>query len=280
MEKKRTTTRGLGRGLVYTILILLAVSYLYPLFFMFVNSIKTQTEYMVNPFAIDLAGGHYDNYIKIIYNFNILRYFGNTLLVVAGKMALTFPLAVCASYAFAKLRFKGRNKLYLGIMIVMFIPFQVIMIPVYVLFAKVKLIDTFAGMILLGTAVGLPGTILLLTSNFRGIPGEMIEAGKIDGCGYFKTIWSIIVPMGLPAISICVIMTFIGSWNELLMPMLLLKNISKQLVMPALNNLVQRFNADIPFQLAGMLIATVPAIAVYLLLQKQIIMGVSMGSLK
>ena len=86
--------------------------------------------------------------------------------------------------------------------------------------------------------------------------------------------------MGMPAISICTIMNFIGSWNDLLAPMVVLKGVNKQLIMPALNNLVSQFSKDIPFQLTGMVFASVPAIAIYLLLQKQIIMGISSGSVK
>jgi ABC-type glycerol-3-phosphate transport system permease component len=165
-------------------------------------------------------------------------------------------------------------------MITMFIPFQVIMIPIYVFFAKIKLLDTFTGFILLGVASGLSGTILLLTANFRSIPNELIESGKLDGCGFFRTVWSIIAPLGMPAISISIITGFIGGWNDMLAPMIILKSVDKMLIMPALSMLVSQYVRNVPFQMTGLLLASIPAIAVYLILQRQIIMGISVGALK
>jgi ABC-type glycerol-3-phosphate transport system permease component len=270
----------LGKFFVFCLLFFLSLSYLYPLFFMFINSIKTQTDYMVNPFSVPLQNGQYNNYVVIFTNFNLARYMGNTLLVTVGQILGTLPFAVCAGYAFAKLRFIGRNLLYIGIMVVMFIPFQVIMIPLYVFYSKIGLMNSFFGLILWGIASGLPGTILLLTAGFRGIPNEILDSGKIDGCGYFRILWNLIVPMGIPAIAINVIMGFIGGWNGLLPPMLLIKSLRKQLIIPALSMLVQQHSFNIPFQMTGLLVATLPAIIIYLILQKQIIMGVSVGALK
>ena len=278
MKKDIHESPAVVRFALYILLIALAVSYLYPLFFMAVNSLKSQTEYMVDPFS--LSGSHYENYITIFSRFRIQIYLGNTLYVTVMKLLLGLPLAICASYAFSKLRFSGSKLLYPIVMIAMFIPFQVIMIPVYVMLSRLRLINTFAGLILIGVGSMLPGMILLMTGNFRSIPTEMIEAAKIDGCGYFRLVFSIVAPMGMPAISICTIMNFIGSWNDLLAPMVVLKGVNKQLIMPALNNLVSQFSKDVPFQLTGMVFASVPAILIYLILQKQIIMGISSGSVK
>ena len=267
-------------ALIYIVLIALALTYLYPLFFMFANSLKTQAEYMYSPFTVMIANGHWENYTGIFNNFRIQNYLRNTLFVTVAKLALSLPLAICASYAFAKLRFRGRKVLYPAVMVAMFIPFQVIMIPVYVMLSRMRLINTYTGLILMGTAMGIPGMVLLLTANFRGIPREMLEAASIDGAGYFRTVFQLVVPMGLPAISINIIMSFIGSWNDLLPPMVVIKKIDKQLIMPALNNLVGQFSKDVPYQLTGMVIASVPAILIYLLLSKYIIMGITAGSVK
>ena len=117
--------------LIYLILILLAVSYLYPLYFMGVNSLKSQAEYMKDMFSVDLLKGHFENYLIIFKNFKIGQYLFNTLLVTVLKLVFTMPLAIFASYAFAKLRFRGKNAMYPLIISAMFIPFQVIMIQVY-----------------------------------------------------------------------------------------------------------------------------------------------------
>ena len=253
--------------LIYLILILLAVSYLYPLYFMGVNSLKSQAEYMKDMFSVDLLKGHFENYLIIFKNFKIGQYLFNTLLVTVLKLVFT-------------MRFRGKNAMYPLIISAMFIPFQVIMIPVYTMLTKLHMIDTYRGLILVTGTIGIPSSIMLLSSSFRSIPNELLEAAAIDGCGYFRKIFHIMIPMGKPAIAICTIMGFISSWNDLLPPMVIIKSVNKRLVMPALDGLVSMYNADTPFQLTGILIAAVPAIAIYLILSKQIIMGISAGSTK
>ena len=280
MARRKNIRWLLGRIPIYLVLVLLAVSYLYPLFFMLANSIKTQAEYMTDPFSIRLLGAQYQNYYVMIRNFNILKYFWNTLLVVCFGLGLGLVFAIVASYAFAKVRFRGRNALYLAVMVVMFIPAQVTIIPLYVMFARLGIIDTLWGLTMLKICGGQAGLILLLTANFSGIPSGVLDAAKIDGCGYLKTIWRIAVPMVTPAISVCIIKNFIAGWNDLFTPMVLIKDMEKQLVMPALSHLVGRFSKDVPAQMTGMLMASIPAVAIYLILQKKIIMGVSMGALK
>lgn len=280
MKPKQSIRWILGRVVLYGILILLAASFLYPLFFMFFNSLKTQVEYMIDPFSIRLIGAQYQNYSTMVWNFNILKYFWNTLLVVCLGLGLGLVFAVMASYAFAKVRFRGRNALYLLIMSVMFIPAQVTIIPLYVMFSRIGLIDSLWGLILLKVCGGQAGLILLLTANFSGISNGILDAAKIDGCGYGRTVWLIAVPMVIPALSICVIINFIAGWNDLFTPMVLIKDMNKQLVMPALSHLVGRYSKDVPAQMTGMLMASVPAVLLYLCLQKKIIMGVSMGAIK
>lgn len=262
------------------LLTVLAISFLYPLFFMFINSIKTNSEYMKDKFSVNFAGADWENYSIIFKNFKLGKYFCNTLYVTVLKLAFQLFFTIIASFAFAKLRFRGKNFIYGCVMIVMFIPFQVIMIPLYVMLAKLKLINTYFAYITIGATLGLPGSILLMTTYFRGIPNEIIDAAKIDGAGYFRTVFGVAVPSCIPAVAISTIMSFINGWNDMLLSMLIIKDNNKQLIMPALSLLVGQFEKDIPLQLTGMLLATLPAIVIYIILQKQILMGVSDGAVK
>ncbi len=268
------------RFLIFLVLSILAFSYLYPLFFMFINSLKTNIQYMIDPFGISIKDISFENYKVMITQFKIFQIFKNTLIVTIGSLALLLFFGIFASYAFAKLKFIGKKKIYLGIMATMFIPTHVIMIPIYVMFSKVNLINNCWSVILLNLGRGLPGVILLLTSNFIGIPNEMLEAGKIDGCNYFKTIRNIVIPMGMPSISITVIFNFITFWNDLFTPMILLKGMDVRTIMPALTSLVGRYSTDVPFQFTGLMLSSIPAILLYILLQEKIVMGITMGSIK
>lgn len=280
MGKATTFSQKLVRVLVYAMLICLAVTYLYPLFFMAINSLKTPAEYLQNIFSIKIIGGRFEAYLQLFKDFKIGRYLLNTLYVSVMKLLFVMPLSIFASYAFAKLRFRGKDTVYPAIMIGSFIPFQVIMIPVYVMLARVKLLDTFTGLILFSGSLGIPSCIMMLTGSFRSVPGELLEAATIDGCGYFRKVFNIMVPLGKPAISISIITSFITSWNDLLAPTIVLKSVDKRLIMPALNSLVTQHSMDMPYQLAGLLLASLPAVLIYLILQKQIIMGITAGSTK
>lgn len=188
----------------------LAFSFLYPLYFMFINSFKSKTEYRMNAFSLP-ENWKIDNYIIMMDQFELPRYFLNTIFIAAVSISIMMILAIFASYAFARLPFKGSGVIYLAVIATMFIPPQVTMIPMYKMFSDMHLINTFTGVILCNIAGGLPGAVLLLTSNFKGIPKELIEASQMDGAGYFTVIRNVIIPLGKGTIAINVIFLLLRS---------------------------------------------------------------------
>jgi ABC-type glycerol-3-phosphate transport system permease component len=142
------------------------------------------------------------------------------------------------------------------------------------------LVSTYWSVIFIYTGMFLPEAILLMTSTFRGIPDEMLEAAVLDGAGYFGVLRYIIVPMGMPAIILTVIFYFIVTWNDLFTPMILLQNMDLRTVMVALAALISRYTGDPTLQFAGLVLAAIPAILVYIVFQQFIIKGISAGSTK
>ena len=258
----------------------MTLTFVYPLFYMFANSLKDKAAYAMDKFNLPLSTFTFDNYATMISVFNIFLYFKNSMIVATASVVLILVFAVFASYAFAKLNFTGKKWFYLCIVGTMFIPGQVTMIPMYVLFAKMGLVNNFWSVILSYLAGGLPGAILLMTSNFRGISNEMIEAAKIDGCNYVQMISNIIVPMGMAAIAINIVFNFIGYWNDLFTPMILLQGMEVRTVMAALASVMQRYTGDPPYQLAGLMLSTAPALLIYIVFQKFIVKGLTVGSIK
>jgi raffinose/stachyose/melibiose transport system permease protein len=189
-------------------------------------------------------------------------------------------LGIVASYAFAKLRFRGKNLIYLLIISTMFIPVQATIIPLYVMFSKVRLVNTSWSVIFIYVGIFIPEVILLMTAGFRGIPDELIEAAKLDGAGYFDVIRYIIIPMGRPSIILCVIFYFIVTWNDLFTPLIMLQSMDKRTVMVALASLMSRYSGDPTYQFAGLVLAAIPAILVYALFQRYIVKGISLGATK
>lgn len=265
--------------LIFIALSLLAASNIIPLLFVLVNSLKDRTEYLKNPFSLpDITKLAWGNYATMISQFQIFKLFGNTLIISAVTIILLLTLGITASYAFSKLKFFGREVIYFMIIASMFVPVQVTIIPIYMLFSKMHLVNTYWSVILTYLGMFLSEAILLMTASFRGIPDEMIEAAELDGAGYFSILRHVIIPMGRPAIILCVIYYFIVTWNDLFTPMILLSDMKSRTVMVALASLISRYSGDPTFQFAGLFMAAIPAILVYAIFQKYIIKGIGEGS--
>ncbi len=278
--KKRKFWHVFGRAVIFLVLLVLAISFLYPLYYMLINSLKSLSGYYVNPFGLPNEQLQWQNFATMISQFKILKLFGNSFIVSFFTVLGLVVMGTLASFSFAKVDFKGKDGIYLAILATLFVPAQVTMIPMYISFAKVSLVDNYLGVIIAYWAMFLPETIMLMTANFKSIPNELLEAATIDGCGYFGRIRNVVMPMGWPAISLSIIFFFICSWNDLFTPMVLLKSMDKRTVMVALSSLIGRYTGDPPFQYAGLLMSAIPALAVYAIFQKSIVKGMSMGAIK
>lgn len=272
--------RTLGRVVIFAVLLILAISFLYPLYYMLINSLKSLGEYYVNPFGLPQAKLEWQNFVTMISQFKILKLFGNSFIISFFTVLGLVVFGTLAAYSFAKVDFKGKNGIYMAILATLFVPAQVTMIPMYISFAKIGLVDSYLGVVIAYLAMFLPETIMLMTANFKSIPNELLEAATIDGCDYFGRLRHVVMPMGWPAISLTIIFFFICSWNDLFTPMVLLKSMDKRTVMVALSSLIGRYTGDPPFQYAGLLMSAIPALAVYAIFQKSIVKGMSMGAIK
>jgi ABC-type glycerol-3-phosphate transport system permease component len=269
-----------GKLLIFLVLCVVGLSFLYPIYFMVMNSLKTRPGYYTNPFSLPAQPLQWSNFASMVSQFKILLLFRNTFIICAVSLALLILLGVLASYAFAKLRFRWSQGVYLGIVITLFVPAQVTMIPMYVMFSRAGLNNTYWGVVLAYLAQFIPEVVMLMTANFRAIPNEIIEASEIDGCGYWQTIRHVIVPTGRAAIFLTVIFYFIVMWNDLFIPMILLQKMDMRTVMVALAGLIARYTGDPPYQFAGLLLSAIPALLVYVFFQQYIIKGMTAGAIK
>ncbi len=276
-ERIRATA---GKLVIFVVQCAIGLSFLYPLYFMIINSLKNRPAYYTNPFALPRAPLQLGNFSAMVSQFKILLPFRNTFVICVATLAFLILLGVVASYAFAKLRFRWSQPVYLGIVITLFIPAQVTMIPMYVLFARAGLVDTYWGVVLAYLAQFIPEVVMLMTAYFRSIPNEIIEASEIDGCSYWQVIRHVIVPTGRAAVFLTVIFYFIVMWNDLFIPMVLLRKMDMRTVMVALAGLIARYTGDPPYQFAGLLLSAVPALLVYVIFQQYIIKGLTAGAIK
>ena len=271
------TPRRLG---LTVLLSAMTLTFIYPLFYMVVNSLKSRARYFSDPFGLPDLPLQWENFATMVSQFRIFRLFWNSFVVSAGTVLLVLVVCTFASYIFAKYKFRGRNALYVTVIATMFIPSQVTIIPLYIMFSRLGLVNNYWSVILSYLALFLPEAVLLMTANFRGIIDELLEAAEIDGCGYLQRVWYVVVPMGQAAVFLSIIFYFITAWNDLFTPMIFLQSMDKRTVMVALAALMGRYTGAPTLQFAGLLLSAIPAILVYAVFQRHIIRGLSVGAIK
>ena len=286
MKIKSNSTKKSGKvkkAVAYTFItgfmVILTISFLYPLFYMFINAMKTRADYYKSPFALPETWT-FENFQSIFGNYNIWVNIKNSLFIAVITTILVVVTSIIASYAFAKLRFKGKNLALMIIMVTMFLPAQVTMIPKYIMFTKLGLLDSHWAIILSYWVSGVSGGIMLIRAGFMGISNEMIESAKIDGAGFFTIVFKIMSPIAMPSIAIVIINQVINAWNDYLTPLLYITSREKQTLTVMVSQLVTKYGDFPTIQFAGLFLSVIPTVTVYLVLQKYMIKGMTSGAVK
>ena len=257
----------------------LALATIYPLVFTTNVAMKTRREYVLDRFSL-ADSFSLDNVVKAWTSVGMSRYFLNSVIVVACSVALLLLFGSMAGFALARLRFRGSSALLLGILAALFIPFQVIMVPLARIMADSGLVDTYPGLILAYVAQFLPFTIFLLTSYYSTVPPDIIEAARIDGNSVYGVYWRIMLPIGAPALLSVGVLNALFCWNDVLISLLMMPSAEHRTLMVGVTSLRGQYSDDIPTFASGVLIAAIPVLVVYLFLQRQIADGVTAGSTK
>lgn len=258
---------------------LLALATIYPLLFTTNVAMKTRREYILDRFAL-ADSPRWDNVTTAWTSVGMGRYFVNSVVVVAAAVLLLLLLGSMAGFSLSQLRFRGSSALFLGCLAALFIPFQVIMVPLARVMADTGLIDTYAGLILAYVAQFLPFTIFLMTSYYRAVPAEIIDAARLDGNSAYGVYRRVMLPIGAPALLSVGILDALFCWNDVLIALLMMPSAEHRTLMVGVTSLRGQYSADIPTFAAGVLIAALPVLAIYLFLQRQIADGVTAGATK
>jgi multiple sugar transport system permease protein len=270
--------------LVFTLLLLSTLITLGPLYWMFSGALKSSIEIVQpTPTFWPLHPG-WDNYINAWKVLDLPLYFVNTLILAAGAVLFQFLVSATAAYSLSKLRPAGKNLIQFSFFCTLMVPPVVYLIPQFVNitdlpFIHVSLINNWAGVWLPEAASAF--NILVLKSFFDGIPNELTEAALLDGANAWQLFTRIILPLSRPALAVVTIFTVIATWKDFLWPLLVLADSNVQSLQLALYY-AQASNANMPFTylIAGLALASIPPIVLFLLLQKQIIRGISLTGLK
>jgi ABC-type glycerol-3-phosphate transport system permease component len=270
---------GPSRWLVAVPMALLALATIYPLLFTVNVAMKTRREYVLDRFSL-ASTLRWDNLSTAWNSDGMGRYFLNSVIVVACAVALLLLIGSMAGFALAQVRFRGSSTLTLVCLAALFIPFQVIMVPLARIMADGGLIDTYPGLILAYVAQFLPFTVFLMTSYYRAVPTELVDAARIDGNTLYGVYRRVMLPMGAPALLSVGILDALFCWNDVLISLLMMPSADHRTLMVGITSLRGQYSADIPTFAAGVLIAALPVLVTYLFLQRQIADGVTAGATK
>ena len=237
----------------------LAFTTLYPLVFLVLNSLKTQREYTESPYDLP-SGIDLGNLDAFLFENHGWRNLTNSILVIGVSVVVVVFLATLASYAFSKLPFRGSQQIYGGMVMLVLLPSQVLLIPLFLIFSEIGWIGSYRSLFFAYVALNLPVGIFLLTSTMRSVPNELLEAARIDGAGPLRTLVSIVVPSAKPGIMTFALLAFQAMWNELVLSLLLIPDDQDRLITPAVALLQGRFSTNEPLLMAGLLVATVPTV--------------------
>lgn len=270
---------SIAKALVVVVLSMFAVAALYPLLFTILSSFKSTGEFASNPMGLP-ASLSLENYFETFRRMDVGRLLLNSTIATVGAMLLTTVSALFVAYVVTKTRFPGRNFIFLFVISMLVIPSQAIIYPLHQTILDIGLGGSYPGLILSLAAFGLPLGTYILAAYFRAVPIEMIEAARMDGAGHLRILFSVLLPVSIPALAALSILNFVWMWNDLLLPLVIMGGTESTTLMVGVALLSGEYDISVPLISAGLIIALLPVVIVYLLMQRQIMSGAIAGAVK
>ena len=270
--------RGLAGLVVNGLLLAGAAISLFPLLWM--GSVSLMSPGEASKFPPPLVPGHatFENYRELFAHASVGRYLANSILLTTAVTLVSLVFNVAAGYAFAKLRFAGRDRIFKLLLGALVIPSQVALVPLFLELKQLGLVNTYGGVIVPAMA-GIFG-IFLVRQYALSIPGELLEAARIDGAGEFRIFHSVVVPVLKPIIVTLAVFTVLGTWNDFMWPLIVLSDKNVYTLPVALASLSREHVQDNELMMAGSVLTTLPVLLVFLMLQRYYIQGLMVGSVK
>lgn len=279
-QSSRSRNRVVLKIVTYTVLIIALVYTMIPFLTILLTSFRTAKDAVRGPFTWPRQWDIINNYMEAWKIGKFSHYLANSLYMMVFTVAGTLAVATLAGYSFAKFRYPGRNFFYYILLIGMMIPFQTIMLPLYFTLKSMGLLNTLSGIALLSIGTGEGFAIMMMRSFFVSIPDSMLEAARLDGCSEVKVLTRVVLPNTYPAWSSLVVITAMGSWNNLLAPMIYIFKQEKYPIPYALYAFQSAHTTDYQLLAAGMMISIIPIIIVYVIFQRSFQNGIMAGAVK
>lgn len=267
-----------GKVLLYTALILMSLIMLVPFVWMLSASLKYNKDVFSFPIQWIPQNPRWENYHDIWTEIPMAKFILNTIKLTIIVTILQLLTSSFAAYAFAKLNFRFRDTLFLAYVATIAVPWQVYMIPQFLMMRSMRLNDTHLAIICLQafSAFG----VFMMRQFYRGIPDELCEAARIDGMSEYKIWFKIMLPLSKPALSTLTIFTFVATWNDFLGPLIYLRTESKKTIQLGLRMFISQYGSEYGLIMAASVCSLIPVLIVFLLLQKYFVAGIATSGLK
>lgn len=261
------------------ILWVFAVITIVPFGLLVLTSFKSQADLMKGAFVLP-AYPHFENYVNAWVDGHFSTYFANSVLVVIPVVALSTLIGILTGFAFAFLRIPFKRTAFVILTIGMMVPSEAFIIPLYYQMRVLGLINTYWALILPQVAMSIPFATIFMASAMRQIPGELLEAAVLDGATRQQVLWGIIVPLLKPAASTLALFLFIWTWNEFLIPLILVNDDALRTLPIGMLFFQGKYTVNTPVLTAGAVIVILPIVVVYLFFQRKFIEGMTAGATK
>ncbi|WP_312432168.1 carbohydrate ABC transporter permease [Lacrimispora sp.] len=256
----------------------LAVIFLAPVIWAFFVSLQYEGKQIKSVGSWFTPPYTFGNYLDLIIGSDVAKWLMNSVIVAVLVTVLTVLFSAMAAYALAKIKFMGKNKLYIYFLLGLMVPGEATIVPLFITANGLKLIDTYAGLLFPSVAVSM--NLIIMVTFFKGLPDSLIEAARIDGAGEIMIFARIIMPLSKAVISTISIFAFIGSWNNYLWPLLCAMDSSKFTLPVGIPIFAGTYTVDYVKPMTANMIASIPAIIIYLIFEKQIVQGITMSGVK
>jgi ABC-type glycerol-3-phosphate transport system permease component len=272
--------RDVGRGLVIVLLCAGALLMAFPYYWMVVASFKTTAELFRLPPMLVPSGLYLDNFVGIFREYPFGRWFFNSCLVACFRVPLVLLTCALGGFAFAKYEFRGRGILFAILLGSMMIPFHILLIPLYIIITRLQLKDTYITLILPALASGFG--VFLMKQFMMSLPDEVLDAARIDGSSEFGLFYRIALPLSRPGLATLGLLSFLGSWNDFVWPLIVL-NDKAMYTLPVGLAAMKGFNIwQTPwgYTMAAAFLASAPILVVFSLMQRQLVSGLYLGAVR
>lgn len=269
----------LKNGAIQAVLLLNAFIMVYPLFVMAISSFKTNAEIFTSPFALPHSFS-LANAGKVWTDTNFVRYLANSIGVTAASIVLIVVFSTMAAYAIARYEFRGNALILMFFLSGMTVPLKLAIIPLFIQLDTLHLIDTYAGLVLVYVAMGIPSAVFIMTGFLRALPRELEEAPRIDGASEWQVMMLVMLPLARPAMVIVAIQNAVPIWNDFFFPLILITSDSLKTLPQGLTVFMGEFTTNWGVLFTGLSLAALPITLVYIALSRHFIAGITQGAVK